>query len=153
MESKAENAANSGDSDAIGQIYVPNNLSKNKNSKDDYFSPPTFGWNWGKLHNYNAVDIANSCGTPIYASAEGFIIETNSDGDWNNGYGNDIIIEHTNNTQTLYSHLQKVLVRVGDHVKAKDLIGYMGNTGNTDGPTGCHLHFEVYGAKNPLAND
>ena len=39
-----------------------------------YFAIPTTGWNWAKLHNYNAVDIANACGTPIYSSAEGLVV-------------------------------------------------------------------------------
>lgn len=139
------------DSDAISQVYAPNSAPKKKSKEAEYFNPPTIGWNWGKLHAYNAVDIANRCGTPIYASAEGFITSEDSNGDWNNGYGNFIIIEHTNNTQTLYAHLERSAISVGQHIKAKELIGYMGNTGNTDGPTGCHLHFEIHGAKNPLA--
>lgn len=115
-----------------------------------YFAIPTTGWNWGKLHNYNAVDIANACGTPVYASAEGLVIEESSFS-WNDGYGKHIMIEHPNNTKTKYAHLQKTLVSIGDYVLQGDLIGYIGNTGKTHGITGCHLHFEVYGAKNPFA--
>ena len=115
-----------------------------------YFRMPTTGWNWGRLHNQNAVDIANNCGTPIYAAAEGLITESASDG-WNSGYGNYIKIKHPNNTETLYSHNDENIILAGQYVKQGDLIAYMGNTGNTHGPTGCHLHFEVRGAKNPLA--
>lgn len=150
INDETENVANS---DAISQTYTPNSDPKNKTKNTEYFTPPTIGWNWGKLHDYNAIDIANRCGTPIYASAEGFIVSENSNGDWNDGYGNSIIIEHPNNTQTLYAHLKKSIVSIGQHIKSKELIGYMGNTGNTDGPTGCHLHFEVHGAKNPLAKE
>lgn len=115
-----------------------------------YFAVPTTGWNWGKLHNYNAVDIANACGTAVYASAEGLVSEVYSSG-WNNGYGIYVVIEHPNNTKTLYSHMQKAIVSVGDYVSQGDTIGYIGNTGKTDGVTGCHLHLEVIGAKNPFA--
>jgi LysM repeat protein len=115
-----------------------------------YFAIPTTGWNWGILHNYNAVDIANACGTPVYASAEGLVLEQTSSG-WNGGYGSYILIEHPNNTKTRYAHLSKSIVSVGDYVSQGDLIGYIGNTGETHGPTGCHLHFEVIGAKNPFA--
>jgi len=115
-----------------------------------YFAIPTTGWNWGQLHNYNAVDIANACGTPVYASAEGLVTEQSSYG-WNEGYGSFIFIEHPNNTKTRYAHLQKSLASVGDYVSQGDLIGYIGNTGKTHGVTGCHLHFEVYGAKNAFA--
>lgn len=114
-----------------------------------YFAIPTTGWNWGRLHNNNAVDIANACGTPIYASAEGLVIEEQESG-WNNGYGGYVLIEHPNGAKTRYAHNQKNLVSVGDYVAKGDAIAYIGNTGNTHGPTGCHLHFEVLGAKNPF---
>ncbi|MBI4992427.1 MAG: peptidoglycan DD-metalloendopeptidase family protein [Candidatus Harrisonbacteria bacterium] len=113
-----------------------------------YFSIPTTGWNWGQLHNNNAVDIANACGTPIYAAAEGLVVEAASG--WNDGYGNYILIEHPNNTQTKYAHNSKNLVAVGDYVVKGDSIAIIGNTGLTHGPTGCHLHFEVKGARNPF---
>jgi len=116
----------------------------------DFFIIPTTGWNWGQLHYNNAVDIADSCGTPIYAATDGFVSESVSKG-WNNGYGQYIIIEHSNGSETLYSHLSQNTATAGKYVFQGELIGYMGNTGNTHGPTGCHLHFEVRGAKNPLA--
>lgn len=115
-----------------------------------YFAIPTTGWNWGRLHNYNAVDIANICGTPVYASAEGLVIERAVDG-WNGGYGKNLILEHSNNTKTRYAHMEKIAVSVGDYILKGDLVGYIGNTGSSHGPTGCHLHFEVIGAKNPFA--
>jgi murein DD-endopeptidase MepM/ murein hydrolase activator NlpD len=111
---------------------------------------PTTGWNWGQLHNYNAVDIADSCGTPIYAAADGLITESVAKG-WNDGYGQYITIEHPNGSETLYGHLSQNTAAAGKYVFQGNLIGYMGNTGNTHGPTGCHLHFEVRGAPNPLA--
>ena len=114
-----------------------------------YFSIPTIGWNWGLLHNYNAVDIANACGTLIYAAAEGVVKESQEG--WNSGYGTYLVINHPNETSTKYAHSKKNLVSVGQYVLRGDLIAYMGNTGNTHGATGCHLHFEVRGAKNPFA--
>ena len=140
-------------SDALSQTNSINHPTKKKNL--GYFAPPTIGWNWGVLHKNNAVDIANRCDTPIYASAEGIAVAdkelgSGSDG-WNDGYGIFILLEHQNYTQTRYAHLEKTVIQIGKYVKKGDLIGYMGNTGNTHGPTGCHLHFEVYGAENPLA--
>lgn len=114
-----------------------------------YFAIPTTGWNWGRLHHNNAVDIANACGAPIYASAEGLVIQVNSG--WNRGYGVDVVIEHPNGVFTRYAHLQKSAVERGQFLVQGDVLGYMGNTGNTHGPTGCHLHFEVAGARNPFA--
>ncbi len=114
-----------------------------------YFSIPTTGWNWGRLHNNNAVDIANACGTPIYAAAEGLVAESSVSG-WNSGYGGYVLIEHPNGTKTKYAHNQKNLVVPGDYVAKGDQIAVIGNTGLTHGPTGCHLHFEVFGARNPF---
>lgn len=115
-----------------------------------FFVIPTTGWNWGRIHLVNAIDIANACGTPIYAAAEGLIIIEKSSG-WNDGYGHLIEIEHPNGVITRYAHTQKNAVSVGDYVAQGDLIAFIGNTGNTHGPTGCHLHFEVRGARNPFA--
>lgn len=115
-----------------------------------YYIIPTTGWNWGKLHYFNAIDIANACGTPVYAAAEGLVIRELSYG-YNDGYGHYIDIEHPNDTITRYAHISKSKVAVGDYVLQGDLIGYIGNSGKTDGPTGCHLHFEIRGAKNLFA--
>ena len=114
-----------------------------------YFSIPVKGWNWGRLHPINAVDIANACGTPIYAAAEGLVIDEKSTG-WNSGYGHYLDIEHPIGATTRYSHTQRNVVAVGDYVLKGDLVAYIGNTGNVHGPTGCHLHFEVRGARNPF---
>lgn len=116
-----------------------------------YFSLPTTGWNWGELHEDNAIDIANACGTSIYAAQEGLVIKVGDPGNWNLGYGGFVEIEHPNKTGTKYAHTGKNFVSVGDYVEKKQLIAEMGNTGNVHGVSGCHLHFEVAGAKNPLA--
>ena len=110
------------------------------------FSSDPAGHSW----RYNAVDIANACGTAMYAAAEGLVTAVTGV-EWNEGYGSYIIIEHPNGTKTRYSHNEKNTVSVGDYVAQGDLIGYIGNSGNTHGPTGCHLHFEVMGARNPFA--
>lgn len=112
-----------------------------------YFMMPTAGRNWGRLHAYNGVDIANACGTPVYASAPGTVILADPSG-WNGGYGGNVRIRHPNGVVTLYAHLQKVLTHNGAGVAQGDLVGYMGTTGRS---TGCHLHFEIRGAKNPFA--
>ncbi|MGB9726759.1 MAG: peptidoglycan DD-metalloendopeptidase family protein [Minisyncoccia bacterium] len=115
--------------------------------KNYYAYPTSGGWNKGILHYYNAVDIINSCGSPIYAAAEGIVTESKGNGQYNLGYGNLIKIQHYNGTMTVYGHLSEVLVQEGEKVSQGQLIGRMGNTGNSNG---CHLHFEVRGAKNPF---
>lgn len=122
----------------------------------NFFTLPLAGLNTGELHDYNAVDIVNKCGAPVRASAAGTVITDSalkSDGakGWNDGYGLFVLVEHENGTKTRYAHLDKIFVKVGDVVNQGDQIGLVGNTGNAEGPTGCHLHFEVLGAKNPFA--
>jgi LysM repeat protein len=96
------------------------------------------------LHGYNAVDFAAGVGTSIRAAAGGEVIVSKNSG-WNGGYGQYIVIKHSNGAQTLYAHLSRNDVVVGDYVSQGELIGAMGNTGRSTGP---HLHFEVRGAKN-----
>ena len=98
------------------------------------------------IHGYNAVDFAASVGTTIRAAAAGEVIVSRSSG-WNGGYGQYIVIRHSNGAQTLYAHLSRNDVGVGAYVSQGQVIGAMGNTGRSTGP---HLHFEVRGGKNPF---
>lgn len=98
------------------------------------------------IHGYNAVDLAAGHGTPIRAAASGEVIVSKYSG-WNGGYGQYIVIRHANGAQTLYSHLMRNDVGVGEYVSQGQVIGGMGSTGRS---TGTHLHFEVRGASNPF---
>ena len=111
-----------------------------------YLRPIADGRKSQGLHGYNGVDLADSCGTPVMASASGDVI-ISREGSWNGGYGNYVVIDHPNDTQTLYSHLLSNIVSAGWHVAQGQIIGYIGSTGKS---TGCHVHFEVRGAKNPF---
>lgn len=95
----------------------------------------------GYHKEHYAIDIGNKLNTPIYAAAGGKIIKS-QDG-WNYGYGKHIVIDHGNEIETLYAHLNVREVEVGDEVKAGELIGLMGNSGRVFGPTGIHLHLEL----------
>ncbi len=113
----------------------------------DYFKIPTTGFDWGIVHGRNGVDVANPCGTPVHAAANGNVTTALGSG-WNGGFGRYVKIVHSNGTETLYAHLSKLLVTPGTEVVKGQEIGLMGTTGHS---TGCHLHFEVHGARNPLA--
>lgn len=113
----------------------------------DWLIIPTTGYDWGRIHSSNGVDIANVCGTPIYAAAAGKIILSDGIG-WNGGYGKYIKIQHANGVVTLYGHASQLVAQAGEEVSQGQLIAIMGTTGRS---TGCHLHFEVRGGKNPLA--
>jgi murein DD-endopeptidase MepM/ murein hydrolase activator NlpD len=102
------------------------------------------------LHWYNAVDFSNGkCGEPVYAAARGTVQKA--------GYqriaGKYVRILHPNGVVTFYGHLSKVIVFPGQRVSQGQIIGYIGHTGHTipRGPEGCHLHFDVFGGRNPFA--
>lgn len=99
------------------------------------------------IHGYNGVDLAAPIGTTVRAAAAGEVILVGRAGQWNGGYGNYIVIKHSNGTQTLYAHLNAYKVSTGESVAQGDPIGTVGNTGRS---TGSHLHFEVRGARNPF---
>lgn len=111
-----------------------------------YMRPIVGGAKSQGIHGYNGVDLANTYGTRVVAAAAGTVIVA-KDWGWNGGYGNYVVISHTNGTQTLYSHLKDVLVAQGETVKQGEVIGSIGMTGKTTGP---HLHFEIRGARNPF---
>lgn len=84
-----------------------------------------------------AIDIAARKGTPIYVADSGFVIQA---GYTTVGYGNMVVVDHGNGYQTLYAHMNKIYVEVGQSVAKGELIGECGATGRATGP---HLHFEV----------
>ena len=141
-----------GDILIIPEGVMPKNAAPLSNDQiplaDNYFIYPTEGVITQGLHYYNAIDVANKCGTPIYAAASGVVERAVFNNAWNGGMGNHVTILHPNGTVTYYGHFETVFVKPGDKVTAGDRIGLMGETGNA---TGCHVHFEVIGAVNPLA--
>ena len=96
-----------------------------------------------------ALDFKMKRGTKIYAAREGIVVRVKEDGDRGGlnkkyrPYGNNIVIQHPDNTRGGYWHLQHngVLVNVGDTVKKGQVIGLSGKTGYTALP---HLHFLVW---------
>lgn len=102
---------------------------------------------------HTGLDMVNTLGTAVYASAAGTVVTVSdmvTSGHYY-GYGKYVVIAHNARYSTLYAHLMAQSVSVGDEVKSGDIIGYMGNTGWTTGP---HLHFEVweYGSRqNPIS--
>ena len=113
-----------------------------------YFIKPTTGYISQWLHGYNAVDIAGGCWQPVYAAASGSAVLSVGNGRWNGGFGNYVKVSHPNGTSALYAHLIQTSVFQGQDVGQGQLIGYTGSTGRS---TGCHLHWEVHGARNPLS--
>ena len=94
-----------------------------------------------KMHT--GVDYAAPEGTPIKAARAGTVVFSG----WKNGYGNTVVIQHDNKFSTLYGHNRSNSVRVGQKVRAGELIAHVGTTGHTTGP---HLHFEVLENGRPI---
>lgn len=94
---------------------------------------------------HRGIDIANKAGPAILAADSGKVTQAGwPDG---SGYGNRVVIDHGNGLQTLYAHLSKVYVAVGQTVRRGDQIGQMGSTGRS---TGVHLHFEIHKNGTPV---
>lgn len=135
-----------------GVISAPSTLTRPAGSTGyptyaGYYMRPIAGGRKSQgIHGYNGVDIAASVGTPVLASAAGTVIISKSSG-YNGGYGLYVAVRHGNGTQTLYGHLSRVNVSVGQIVSQGEIIGTVGSSGRSTGP---HLHFEVRGAKNPF---
>lgn len=112
-----------------------------------YMRPVNGGVRTQGIHGYNGVDLASAADTPIMASAAGDVVIAR-EGGWNGGYGNYVVIQHGNGSQTLYAHLSRLIVGDGQRVVQGQVIGYMGRTGKS---TGVHLHFEIRnGIRNPF---
>lgn len=117
-----------------------------------YWPVPSYR-GWTTYSGHSGIDIQGKYGAPIVASASGEVITVTTGYGRNPGstglasYGNYVVIDHGNkggsNYKTLYAHMSSVAVRTGQQVKQGQVIGYVGNSGNTWGATGTHLHFEL----------
>jgi len=76
-------------------------------------------------------------GTPVKSTREGRVADTG----YNAVFGNYVIIQHTDGYQSLYAHLDTILVRKGATVDQGTIVGRSGNTGQSTGP---HLHFSIF---------
>lgn len=90
------------------------------------------------------IDIVAPKGTPIHASLDGIVEVVSNGGKGFRGYGRVIIINHSEQLWTLYSHCSAMNVKVGQRVRQGDVIATVGRTGRA---TTDHLHFEVRNAK------
>ena len=86
---------------------------------------------------HSGIDIKARIGTPVHAPAAGTVVVAGPAQD----FGNAVILDHGQNIRTLYGHLSKVSVRVGQKVDRGTLLALSGNTGRSSGP---HLHYEIY---------
>jgi LysM repeat protein len=129
---------NSGES-----VYIPTALPDTFRVDLRGFCMPTdhrqvtsnFGARWGRQHK--GLDVKVYIGDTIRAAFNGKVRIVRYEA---RGYGNYVVIRHTNGLETTYGHLSRQLVREGQEVRAGQPIGLGGNTGRS---TGSHLHFET----------
>ncbi|MGC8604144.1 MAG: M23 family metallopeptidase, partial [Desulfomonilaceae bacterium] len=127
-----------------GQYYDENGVELRK----DYLRAPlnvlrvTSGYGW-RIHPvlnvwkfHTGVDYGAPIGTPVYAIANGVVTFQG----WGEAYGLWISVRHENGFESRYSHLSKILVKKGQRVSQREVIGLIGSTGRSTGP---HLFFEI----------
>jgi murein DD-endopeptidase MepM/ murein hydrolase activator NlpD len=110
-----------------------------------WFEPP-----YGSFaHFHTGIDMSGPEGLPVLAADDGVVILAG--GSYVNGslvgYGNYVVVAHTGGLTTLYGHLLRIAVKVGDSVTQGQVIGSEGSTGNS---TGAHLHFELRQGTTPI---
>ena len=94
-----------------------------------------FGPRWGRMHGGSDLDL--NTGDAVYTAFDGIVRVKGYD---RYGYGYYYVVRHKNGLETLYGHLSKHIMEMGDEVLAGDLLGKGGSTGRSTGP---HLHYEL----------
>ncbi|MEN6348364.1 MAG: M23 family metallopeptidase [Syntrophomonas sp.] len=131
-------------------INIPANIKRVKSSSEPsrslgsirlFFAWPLFGtitsnYGWRSSGFHHGLDIAGKVGDPIKASAGGLVSFVG----YKSIYGRTVVLDHSDGTQTLYAHTQKIYVKKGQEVQRGQTIAAVGTSGFTTGP---HLHFEI----------
>ncbi len=145
---KAIAAATAAASDAVSQSSddiqwptpgnrVINRADKPREGKGEFGTPRS---NRSGIHT--GIDIQGQVGDPIRPYKAGTVLFAGRQAD-GGGFGNYIVIEHKDGTQTVYAHLDTMSVKAGDPVTLDQTIGTMGRSGNTPRRGDTHLHFEL----------
>ena len=107
---------------------------------DEYQFESPFGVRVDPINGHRAVhtgiDLSSAYRSPVYSTQAGEIVFAG----YNGAYGRMVEIDHGNGIHTRYGHLNRLLVSVGQHVRAHTEIGLLGSTGRSTGP---HVHYEV----------
>jgi len=117
-----------------------------------------YGMRHGRMHQ--GIDLGVPNGTPIYTPLAGQVIAADPNG-VRSGYGATVVVRHADGTATLYSHLDRITVKVGQRLAPGAQVGTAGQSNSRATPmkTPAHLHFEVLlppfrraGSKYPVVN-
>lgn len=101
--------------------------------REDLFAPK----DKKSLRFHSGIDLAGKIGDPVVATVDGEVEIIEED---NPSLGKMIILKHNYSFETVYAHLSAIKVKIGQKIKREDVIGLVGDTGETTGP---HLHYEI----------
>ena len=132
---KSEYSNSVGNSADVDTFMCSMNAPLKSVTVDSLFGWRDFTLTQARPHMHEGVDLRASCGTNVYAAADGEVVLASVSG----GYGNALQIKHSDNISTWYAHLSSYKVNKGDKVKKGDLVAISGGSGGYP----CHLHFEV----------
>jgi murein DD-endopeptidase MepM/ murein hydrolase activator NlpD len=93
-----------------------------------------FGWRDGAKHG--GIDLDLNKGDKVFVAFDGIVRMAIK----HSGYGNVVVVRHYNGLESVYAHLSKIKVKVGQQIYAGDVVGLGGSTGRS---TGSHVHFEL----------
>jgi len=131
--------ANRGEDEAKTPVIEISQSTYAKRSPFDAHKPVEGGYlSQGYRTYHRANDIATSLGSPIHPLGSGIVEFA---GSVTNGKGNMVVINHGDGLKSLYAHMGKITVGVGDKVNTDMTLGTVGLTGRTTGP---HVHLEIY---------
>ena len=135
--------ATAGELIASVSLSVPDGVPSRFPLPEKYKEKITWGYNKTALHpiskketTHLGIDVAAPAGTPVYAMGDGVVNKAVEE----KGWGKMIVLDHGNGFVTFYGHLDEIHVAAGAKVYRGEVIGKVGNTGQSTGP---HLHFEV----------
>src|SRR4030066_913084 len=130
-----------------GFISFIQNLFSQQQDNTIFFILPVNGYisrDFDPDRGHYGIDIVVKDGTPVYASAGGFVVFSG----YTNNYGNIIILNHSDGYLSIYKHCSVILKKEREFVKQGELIAQSGNSGLAT--TGPHLHFEIWHNGKPV---
>jgi len=139
-EMALRNTVEKGDKYTLSQNAAPDNTNSNYSAGYLYL-PPVKGTVTQKFEpreDHYAIDIVTKPNQTVRATLDGTVIFAT----WNPATGNVVVLQHYNNTVSIYKHNAVLFKKAGDFVKAGDAIAIVGNSGELT--TGAHLHFELW---------
>ena len=127
-------------------FLIPLEHQEDLKIRNDNYGKGYFGARRNGGRKHNGIDILAAQGTPVLATRSGIVLNAEK----KRGIGNYVEIRHSRELISIYGHLSEILVKKGDRVRQRQIIGKVGKTGNANYKRMiAHLHFEVRWNKIP----